>query len=364
MQGITISSGEEFDSFTHYLYLVLIFMTFLLSSRKRRSVKGYVLFLPLLILWIFAVTRDYVGADYEPYYSIFNGAYYGGYASSNSTIEPGFYYLNVLLNFICSYEYFGFMFFHFVILFLTYKSVTYFKNDISFPYAMLAYMVLWYFLSFNLLRICLAASIVSYSIRYLLEKRYWMYFFIILLTFNIHMSSILMVIPAFLYIVYQRYPKITYIGLGILFIIINGSIDIITQYIGIERYQDYLEMESGTGIGLNLIFTYLPFIFWLWLGKKYVNKQLWELCLVFTIFAFIVDFSGYRIIFLGRLRCYAVVPFIIYLPVLIMALQKAPRWIYVNNCIAIFLYLIVKYYLFLPQLYWADEIMPYKSLIL
>lgn len=359
----TIPSGEVFESDTHYFYLGVILLTFSLCFIKFRKHRDCVLWLPMVILWIIAVSRDFVGADYIPYYGIFNGAKWDGYIPSATNIEPGYYYLNAFLHQICSYEFFGFMAIHFLTLFFTYKAITYFKKDISFAYAILAYVTMWYFLSFNLLRICLAAAIVSWSIRFLLEKHYWKYFTVIGLLFFIHMSSAAMILPGIAYITYQKSPKLTIIGLVAFLVIINGFLYILLQNISILRYQHYLSTDSGTGIGLNIFFTYVPFAYWLCIGRKRIDKNLWQLCLVFTLFAFIIDFSGYRLEILGRLRTYAVVPFLIYLPVLIQTLKKFQREKYVLNSIAIFIYLIAKYYLLLPQLYWSDKIMPYHSML-
>ncbi len=360
----TIPLGGVFESDTHYFYLGVIILTFSLCFIKFKKHRDRVLWLPMAILWVIAVSRDFVGADYIPYYRVFNEAKWGGYNPSVSTIEPGFYYFNAFLNLICSYEFFGFMAIHFFILLFTYKAITYFKNDISFPYAILAYVTMWYFMSFNLLRICLAAAIVSWSIRFLLEKQYWKYFTIIGFLFFIHMSSAVMVIPGLAYIIYKKYPKLTQIGLAALFIIINSFLYVLLQNISIERYQGYMAMDQGTGIGLNIFFTYVPLVYWLYIGRNRIDKSLWQLCLVFTIFAFIIDFSGYRLEILGRLRSYAVVPFLIYLPVLIQTLKKGQKEKYVLNSFAIFIYLIAKYYLLLPQLYWSDKIMPYHSMLL
>lgn len=360
-----IPLGNVFEISTHYLYLGLTLFVFFAAHFIKHDGKKKIPFLLLFLLWFFAVTRDWVGRDYEAYYEIFRTATWGGYSQAYTSIEPGFYYLNAFLNSICPYEYFGFMFFHFAILFLTYRCITYFGPNISFPYALLAYMAAWYFLSFSLLRICIAASIISYSIHFLLEKMYKKFFLLILLTFCIHMSSIVMIIPGVAYILYQKRPLMVFIGFGLILVIINSSVgNLLNQYMSIERYQGYLKMEEGTGIGFNLFFTYLPFIYWLWIGKKYVPMQLWELSLVFTLFAFIIQFSGYRITVMGRMQAYAIVPFLIYLPSLIAYLRRyAPKRKYISNSIAIFIYLMIKYYFFLPQLYWSDDIMPYKSLI-
>lgn len=359
----SIPFGKEFEASTHFFYIGVIFLTFGLCYIRFKKYRERVLWLPLTILWVIAVSRDYVGADYIPYYNIFNNATWDGYNPLVSTIEPGFYYLNALLNHIWSYEYFGFMAIHFLILFFTYKTITYFKTDISFAYAILAYVSLWYYLSFNLVRICLAAAIVSWGIRFLLEKQYWKYFTIIGLLFFIHMSSAVMALPGLAYIIYKKHPKFTIVGLVALFAIVNGFLYIFLQNVNIERYQNYIAMESGTGIGMNIFFTYIPLAYWLYKGSNCINKNLWQLCLIFTIFAFLIDFSGYRLEILGRLRTYAVVPFMIYLPVLIQKLQKVNKEQYVLNSFAVFVYLIAKYYLLIPQLYWSDKIMPYNSML-
>lgn len=358
----SIPPNGIFESTTHYFYIDVILLTFILCFVKFKKNRDRVLWLPMLILWVIAVSRDFVGADYIPYYRVFNEAEWGGYNPSVSTIEPGFYYFNAMLNQICSYEFFGFMAIHFLILFFTYKSLTYFRRDISFSFAILAYVTMWYFLSFNLLRICLAAAVVSWSIKFLLEKQYWKYFTIVGLLFFIHMSSAVMFLPGLAYIIYKKCPKLTLIGFVVLFIMINGFLYVFLQNINIDRYQDYIDMDQGTGLGLNIFFTYIPLAYWLYIGRNHIDKDLWQLCLVFTIFAFIIDFSGYRLQILGRLRTYAVVPFLIYLPVLIQTLKKIKKKYILNSC-AMFIYLLAKYYLLLPQLYWSDMIMPYNTML-
>ena len=219
------SYGLHFDDATHYLYLGLIILTFLLCNKKvERSDTIPVLFkISFIILWVFAVTRDNVGADYESYYNIFNDALDGSYSSRSLTIEHGFFYLNVILKSICSFEYFGFMAFYFILLYFTYKTITYFKGNISYAFAIMAYITMWYYLSFDVLRICIAASIVGYATRFLLEKRYAIYFIIVILMFNIHMSSIVMILPAIVYLIYLRSTKTAYLVLVLALIILNSA---------------------------------------------------------------------------------------------------------------------------------------------
>lgn len=50
--------------------------------------------------------------------------------------------------------------------------------------------------------------------------------------------------------------------------------------------------------------------------------------------------------------------------VLIQKLHRVYKKQFVLNGFAVSVYLIAKYYLLLPQLYWSDNIMPYKSLLL
>lgn len=362
MFDLTSPNGLPIEYFTHYLYIFIILIVFILSSKKNKNNLSF-LFLPLFILWVFAFSRDAIGVDYENYFDIFNEAEFGKYTYSDTTIEPGFYYLNAFLNSICSYKLFGFIFFHGLILYLLYRVMVNYKHQLSYPFVLLAYTTMWYFLSFNLLRICIASIIVCYAIKFLLTHRYYKYIICVLLATAIHMSAFLMIFPGLAFIVYKRYPKFVILGFILIFIVISTSISTITRYIGVERYADYLLMDQDSGIGMNIFFTYIPLAYWLAIGRKYISREFWDLSLVFTIFAFIIDFSGYRMAILGRLRAYSVVPFLLYLPTFVNAIYKVKRRDYKIQVIVMFLYFFIKYYLFLPQLYWSDGLMPYKSLL-
>lgn len=355
--------GPEFDINTHYLYLYSVLFIFFGISLSPKKYHRILMIFAFIYLWVLASFKDGVGADFEPYYYIFNHAKIGEYNSAISNIEKGFYYLNAIFNNICDYEYFGFMIFHFIILLFVYKSIVYFKSNISIAYALLAYLVFWYFISFNLLRISLAVAIIGYAIRFLIEKKYKTYLVIVISMYFIHRSSMLMVFPAILYIIYQKNPQIAILASLLLFVIVNVSISVLTQFITVDRYASYIASDVNTSIGANIFLKYIPLAYWLWIGKKYVSDHIWHLCFVFTLFACLVDFSGYRIEMLGRLRLYAVVPFMYYIPLFISKIQNTNTVHKYIQPVAAFVYFMLQYYLMLQSYYWGDEIMPYKSIL-
>ena len=164
------------DNNTIILYLFITALSVLFASLAQLSKKErfqnnllkhkpnlFFLSVSFAILFVFSAFRD-VGTDLPVYRNIFETV-------NNSDIldfgiEPGFVLINKFLNNIGLSRDAAIAFFSFITLLLIYKAIYRYGYAINWTLSIFALSALFYFQSYNLMRMYLAASIMLYASYY------------------------------------------------------------------------------------------------------------------------------------------------------------------------------------------------------
>lgn len=192
----------------YYITLLIAFVTSYgahYADRLGRSLKGTysiitktLLFLTAFALVFTAGLRYKVGTDY--------GAYYDGLNIFGSRLKEAVRYIDepflpILANLIKFYTNDG-AYFIFICSLLTISLLlhhTYHNSD-QFVFCTLLFVFTgnWHG-SFNGVRQYLAAAIIFAGHRLIFDKKFWKYCFVVFLAFCVHRSSIIMLIPFFIF---------------------------------------------------------------------------------------------------------------------------------------------------------------------
>lgn len=238
--------------------LLILYLT--LGSIFNWSMKNKKISFCLNLLLLSTITGSFYekiggGGDYDNYRNIFNGISLENLPDK----EIFFYYLNLLIksctnNFSIAFLCFMFLINFFILAFI-YK---YSKNiDMS----LLMYVILGgYITATNITRQFIAIALVTYSIRYLIEKKYIMYILFCVLSVSFHTTAI---IPIFINFLISSFNEKIYKNYIIYFIFINCMIIVepLIRTIGIEMlYENYSNGYFNYGSNILHYVVQLAFI--------------------------------------------------------------------------------------------------------
>lgn len=312
-----------------------------------------------IVLFFFSAFRD-VGVDLPTYRSIFNdstSAY-----STDFSIEPGFLYINKILKTIGCNANIAISLFSFITIFLVFKTVRIYVGQLNIALSLLAYATIYYFPSFNMVRMYLAASVTLYLYRYFIEGKLKIFFLLYLLTCTIHYSAILFLIPICAVLLYKKYHNWFWIVYLVGAILAFKAISILSEIPIFERYEHYTSIggiENSFGM-LHWLINIPLLSLYVYARRKIPNNPHLSSLLVFTMCELLIGLLSYKVMMLGRSLVYYNILFIIIVPIIIRQLVikhvkwgKCITWIYA-------LYLIYRFYLYLIEYLYLDGIMPYK----
>jgi hypothetical protein len=227
-----------------------------------------------MILFIVSALRFDIGNDYYTYTQTAHEASVGGYVVT----EVGFNYLVRIVYTVLNGEYYEAVFaiFAFVTLVIFLKAIK--RQSVNFFDTFFLFMMLGiYFQTFNTVRYYLALSIAFYSMRYVLEKDYIKFVFVIILAALFH-KSVLIVIPIYLIatLEWKKWQIITgFIISGLCYIFKTQLLNL--ALILYPSYKDTIFLEGGTSItSVARIFAILLLYGWfvLYYSKDKLDKEI------------------------------------------------------------------------------------------
>ena len=145
----------------------------MLAQKKRKWANVYefrtIPFIcSFIVLWIFFAFND-IGVDTPMYRGLYE-RYYSISSASNeyAAVEKGYQYLNVILHIFTENGHTGVILIRSIQLSILYTSLYLLKDKIIMGYGIMAYIALYYFQSFDLLRSSLAGVIclLSFALTY------------------------------------------------------------------------------------------------------------------------------------------------------------------------------------------------------
>ncbi|WP_336175311.1 EpsG family protein [Acinetobacter ursingii] len=282
-----------------YYYIVFILLIFNIFIRNRLFI--YFIFSLMFFISAFRYKVGFDWYNYEQIYEVSTGFFLK---------EPLFL---ALINF-CNNLNFSFQTFIFICTFITlffyFKSLNfYFSSNLKvFSLSILYFFLTYsYFEHFNIIRQGLVIAIFFFSWRYVIERKFFSYFAVILCCSLIHSSAILLL--PFYFLLNFKFNRFFYISI-IVFSLIFSRFNFYNYYFSVFNYFSFLDFvdryisdpelnksffSSKSDLGLSKIYPAIIFIF----GSFFVNfKNINKQDLVFYnagFFAVLFNILGYQI---------------------------------------------------------------------
>ncbi|BBB90120.1 MAG TPA: EpsG family protein [Methylomusa anaerophila] len=227
-----------------------------------RILKYACLGLSFLVAWIPAAIRYGTGTDYfayiEKYYEV--TFYPQTFLEIIQGREPVFNLLNFLVKWNFNDPQYIFVISSFLLLIFIYRMVEDQSKKINMGLAVFIFMTLFYFASYNILRQYLAMGLVFYSYKYLVEKDFFKFAFLVATASLFHLTALIILPMYFLTGKYRKILLAVYIG-AILMIMSFYSVFLqsVTSFEIFERYSVYTP-DTDRLLGLGQIIMRLPIL--------------------------------------------------------------------------------------------------------
>ncbi len=218
-----------------------------------------------------------------------------------------------------------------VVLYLVYSTLVKYADKINFSWAVFIYGTQFYLPMCSAKRSTLAAVLVFYLIRYLIEKKYIKYIVGIIIASAIHTSALLWMFFFLAYIaikenLYKRHKIVLIMG----FIAISALLIATRDYwitLGLsERYEQYGVSFSGIGLGLVLKFSLLFFLCVRWgikRGEPGDTSDYWRIGIISSCVSLVYAIAGYTNQVFTRMNIYSMYSFVFFVPFLVMYWKKS-----------------------------------------
>lgn len=370
---------RSWDDCTMFLYFFLVLISFYLSWKCKKfsritlndgikcnttlSISKSFYIIQFILLCIMGLRGSWVGMDTIVYSQTFeNATSLSGIFNDGSTTEPLYKIFQFFLRSFFSSRYIAIFIFSYLIIYFVFSTLKRYYNIISLKIAIPAFVCLYYFQSFSLIRIVLAASFMLWSMPLLLAGDYKKYSLRILIATMMHFSSIVLFFPLGLLVLYKKNRIFAYSGAICSILLIVISTNILGEYISlINRYENYITgNESSKQIGLALFVDYLPCLYICYYINRHKIKSNWaSLMICFTVTAFIIRLLAYYITATGRLSFHFMALTIILLPYWINYLQKNDKSKYRILYPFCIIWLLFRFHIYLKGYLASDGIMPY-----
>lgn len=219
------------------VFLIIIMMTRLAQIKNS---KKYMIYAAMVLTLLAGLRDNSVGIDTYGYTELFDRIAEGQLNLAYG-LETSFKYICFVLLKIWDNDNFLFFVFALITNVLIFDRIWDFKDQISLPWAITVYYAGFYFMSFNIMRQCVAVAIVFYATKYLYQKKHFKFLIGVLLAYCFHKSSIIGVIYLALEVFARKKLSKEQIRRIILFIII-ASVTLVTfGVILFEKYFKYFE---------------------------------------------------------------------------------------------------------------------------
>lgn len=179
----------DYNTRSYFIYFgLLIFCFFVADKAEKRNNKKYIFLIALALSLISGLRKNTVGIDTHNYYNMFNNL--TSLSSGNAYNDPYFYKFAYLVMKINHDPYFVILVISCISNFLVVYRLWDYREFSSYKYAIMRYITLFYFFSFNCMRQFLSIAIVFWATKYLEEGKYTKYSLYVIGSAFIHIASL------------------------------------------------------------------------------------------------------------------------------------------------------------------------------
>lgn len=320
-----------FEDISILLYTFIFFLaSFFAFSSQEIHYSGKIVFRPawfvlcFLLLWIFFAFND-VGSDLPQYRFLFENSKDGEANYETGLVEMGYIYLNYFIHLFTHDPLRGVAIIRTIQLLTVFVSFYLLRKDIHLGFSVTAYVALFYFASFNILRSSLAGAICLLNIALILKNRALFCIPLMVLAYSIHRSSALFLIPIASYYILYKSPirklgkagKVTYVLLSFILVVYGTLLmqNLLENGFGVGRFDGYLEEEQTAGV--MFLFVYIPLFYALYKSrtiKELRQSKLFDITFVFLVFECLIALLAYKVGILTRADIYFSMPLLIFIP--------------------------------------------------
>ena len=339
------------------IYLLIPILLILLSKNVNNHKFNVADYIIMLIMSIICGLRYNVGTDYFIYTKMYNNI------KSFPRVEFFFQRLILFMNSI------GLNSTHFFLvtsLLITVISYTAIKRNSKYPAeSLFLYITLGYYaFQFNVIRQSLAIGIVLYATKYMYDKKFFKYLFLVLCASLCHTTALIMIPIYFLANINwdKKLKMIIMISMLVLSFAYEPIINLVIKYF--PKYAVYLNINNytfdsaGLGTYLILFFNMIMFGFILKNEKKLIKyNQRNKLYINLVLFSFLFSFLGLNNTVMIRPGYYLSIYLVFILPDLYRVCKLKVKS--TNSMILIIFFLL--YYMI--HLYFFNNMIPYKAII-
>ncbi|MBM7037698.1 EpsG family protein [Vibrio ulleungensis] len=293
----------------------------------------------LLVLILFLGLRHYVGTDFPAYVDSFKSIDLGLVKFQGK--EIGFTYINYMLKFFFGLNYQSvFLFCSFITIAFISSTLSSFNSRFIYAFGLFLYVFSgFYTQSFNIVRQAMSMAIAIYSLRYVNERKFFSFYFFVVLSMLFHTTSVVFLPLYYIYRI-KLSRKFLYGILAFAFIVksyIFSALIYILNLLNL-RYIYFLnpgEDNVTSGTGLMQYVTLIMLLVAILYIDKIENKYL----IYFKVFYLYVLFNLVFFDFMLGIRAIQgyKLSMIILLPYLFSLLGKHSRYLIVLLCIVYYL---------------------------
>lgn len=269
---------------SYIIYFGLAIFCFILAGKAEKTNNKKLIFIIALVLSFFSGYRkNTVGIDTNNYYWTFNSL--KSLSDCTRYNDSGFYMIAYLLTKIKDDPYFPILIFSIATNFLMVFRLWDFNGLSSYKYAILRYITIFYFFSFNCMRQFLSVSIVFFGTKYIEKGEYGKFLIAVLAGFVVHASALLSI--SFLFLESYKWKKLTVKQRNL----ISISILLIPLYVLIlmnatkgryERYFTNISISSYSSLIIKLILLLIVgFVFY---NNKNIQRKSRKMWLTFIFY--------------------------------------------------------------------------------
>lgn len=379
--GETIS--RYWDSGTLYLYCAIILFVFIIGIRIEReqkiiiksniisgkscyrSINRQLRYIFFILLSFLGLRHKTVGVDTIAYSNAIEETTSFSQSFHESTSEPIFKLFQYVFHLLFNNGAIGIFIYAFFTIYFIYRGLKINEHKISLFISLTTYVCLYYFQSFNLLRISLATAFIFFNFKYLLEGKFKKFALIIFIVTFIHYSTLVMFLPLGLYLIYRKHRRVAFICMCLLIIIIIYASVRLGDYLSlINRYSGYIDNNDSEGhIGAMLFIDYLPCIIISFYIYRKKIKNVWaDLMICFTSSALIIRLLAYYISAAGRLHIHFICLTMLLLPYWVFYLKRTNSTYYKPMISLCIVWCLFRLHIYFSSYLAVDGIMPYRFL--
>lgn len=269
-----------------YIFLLLLFVFGVLELFDQNNDKYILYLISFFIFCIFSGLKFNVGTDYQTYKNYYDYSNNPKYLIENG-VEPGYIYLMYCFRVLSI----GFIGFWFIISCINFSFKYYiFKkySPLLFASLLIYFVGLFMERDFDGIRQGLSIGICYLTIPYILKRKFWPFFILVLLASTVHASSLIFLPAYFIFRIKLRNNLIYFVVLLLISLVLfNISftkliINILPDSMIKSRIETYMSFSDGqyakkVGISVGILFRVVVLCLFTYLHKKIeVEERLYQ----------------------------------------------------------------------------------------